>query len=89
MPGEQLLANAAAGWTGPEAAVLAIIGLAALAGIAGLFIHLRDCKAATERLHKRISDESNERRKADSEITNTLHEVRADVKVLRDRGERK
>ena len=55
MPGEQLLSTAVSGWSGPEAAVLSIIGLLAVAAVIGIIVHLRDCKQATERLHARIS----------------------------------
>ena len=62
MPGEQLLAEAAQGWTGPEAAVLSIIGLLAVLAVIAIYRHMSECKAATERLHQRITDASTEHR---------------------------
>ena len=62
MPGEQAVLEAVRDMSGVEAAVIAFLALCAVGAIVGLFIHLRDCRAATERLHQRISDSAAEQR---------------------------
>ena len=56
MPGEQAMIEAARGWTGPEAVVFG--GMLVLLIIIGVVVwrHLGECKAATDRLHARISE---------------------------------
>ena len=49
------VAEAAAGWAGPEAVVFAVIGVLAFIGVFGLVWHLKRCDASTALLHQRIS----------------------------------
>lgn len=60
MPGEQLLSEAARGWTGPEAAVFGALVVLVLITAVGLWRHLGECKVATERLHQRVSEQAKE-----------------------------
>ena len=75
MPGEQLLAEAAAGWTGPEAAVLSIIGLLAVLACIAIWRHMGECREATERLHQRITDAAAEGREKSEKIEGKLDSI--------------
>ena len=55
MPGEELMSAAASGWTGTEAVVFAVIGVAAILSAVGLWHHVRDCKAESRRVREELT----------------------------------
>ena len=55
MPGEQALIEVAKGWTGPEAALLAVVAVAAIVGCVGLWTHVRDCRSAMNEIKGALS----------------------------------
>ena len=77
MPGEATLVAAAQTMSGPEMALITIIGIAAAASVFGIIWHLRDCKQATERLHQRISG-----------VKDDVSDLKTQVAVLVERGKK-
>ena len=49
------VAEAAAGWAGPEAVVFAVIGVLAVIAFVGLWRHISKCDTNQQLLHSRIS----------------------------------
>lgn len=49
------VAEAAAGWGGPEAVVFGVIGVVAIFAFVGLVWHQKRCDASTALLHQRVS----------------------------------
>ena len=81
--GEQLLAEAARDWTGPEAIAIGVIGVLAVLGFVGLWHHQRKCSGDMRRVHERLDD-----------LVTQLSELKAAVARLDERtkqlvGERK
>ena len=76
--GEQIIAEAAKGWTGPEALAIGVIGVLAVLAFAAIWRHQAKCEAAQQRNEERLDKIAGDI----ADIRVEMAELKASVKHL-------